>query len=79
MSSIILLYYSSINMSRGIFQGCSISPFLFVFAIEVLAIAIRSNDDIKGIQVKKKKKKKKISLLADDTTRVIPPVFCRET
>ena len=57
---------SSINMSRGIFQGCPISPFLFLFAIEVLAIAIRSNDDIKGIQVGNMEKK--ISLLADDTT-----------
>ena len=57
---------SSINMSRGIFQGCPISPFLFLFAIEILAIAIRSNDDIKGIQVGNMEKK--ISLLADDTT-----------
>ena len=38
-------------MSRGIFQGCPISPFLFLFAIEILAIAVCSNNDIKGIQV----------------------------
>ena len=57
---------NSINMSRGIFQGCPIAPFLFLFAIEVLAIAIRSNDDIKGIQVGNMEKK--ISMLADDTT-----------
>ena len=55
-----------INMSRGIFQGCPISPFLFLFAIEILAIAVRSNNDIKGIQVGNVEKK--INLLADDTT-----------
>ena len=53
-------------MSRGIFQGCPISPFLFLFAIEILAIAVRSNNDIKGIQVCKVEKR--INLLADDTT-----------
>ncbi len=53
-------------MSRGIFQGCPISPFLFLFAIEILAIAVRSNDDIKGVQVGNTEKK--INLLADDTT-----------
>ena len=55
-----------INMSRGIFQGCPISPFLFLFALEVFAIAVRDNDRIKGIKVGNKEKK--ISLLADDTT-----------
>ncbi len=53
-------------MSRGIFQGCPISPFLFLFAIEILAIAVRSNDDIKGVQIGDTEKK--INLLADDTT-----------
>ena len=55
-----------IDMSRGIFQGCPISPFLFLFAIEILAIAVRSNDKIKGIKVGNTEKK--INLLADDTT-----------
>ena len=63
---------SSINMSRGSFHGCPISPFLFLFAIEVLDIAIRSNDDIKGIQVDNMEKRSFCWLM-------IPPVFCRET
>ena len=57
---------NSIDMSRGIFQGCPISPFLFLFAIEILAIAIRSNEQIKGLKVGNIEKK--INLLADDTT-----------
>ena len=40
-----------IDMSRGIFQGCPVSPFLFLFAIEILAIGARSNDNIKGLKV----------------------------
>ena len=58
-----------IDMSRGIFQGCPISPFLFLFAIEILAIAVRSNDNIKGIKVGNTEKK--INLLADDTTCIL--------
>ena len=56
----------TINMDRGIFQGCPISPLLFLCAIEVLAILIRSNDQIKGLRVGDEEKK--VSLLADDTT-----------
>ena len=56
-----------INMFRGIFQGCPISHFLFLFALEVFAIiAVRDNDRIKGIKVGNTQKK--ISLLADDAT-----------
>ena len=55
-----------IDMSRGIFQGCPVSPFLFLFATEILAIAVRSNDNIKGIKMGNTGKK--INLLADDTT-----------
>ena len=55
-----------IDMSRGIFQGCPVSPFLFLFAIEILAIAVRSNDNIKGLKIGNTEKK--INLLADDTT-----------
>lgn len=55
----------SIQMSRGIFQGCPISPYLFVLAIEMLAIAIRDSPEIKGINIGDEEKK--ISLFADDT------------
>ena len=56
----------AISMERGIFQGCPISPLLFLCAIEALAILIRNNDLIKGLKVGDFEKK--ISLLADDTT-----------
>ena len=52
-------------MNRGIFQGCPISPYLFVLAIEMLATAIRVNPDIKGIRIGELEKK--VGLFADDT------------
>ena len=55
-----------IDMERGIFQGCPISPLLFLCAIEVLALSIRNNKNICGIKVGDVEKK--VSLLADDTT-----------
>ena len=55
-----------INMERGIFQGCPISPYLFLLVIETMALAIRQNPDIKGIPVEENELK--ISLLADDST-----------
>ena len=39
------------SMNRGIFQGCPISPYLFVLAIEMLANAIRDSPVIRGIKV----------------------------
>ena len=55
-----------IDMERCIFQGCPISPLLFLCAIEVLALSIRNNKIICGIKVGDVEKK--VSLLADDTT-----------
>ena len=55
-----------IDMERGIFQGCPISPYLFLLVIEIMALAIRQNCQIKGIPVENQQLK--INLLADDST-----------
>jgi hypothetical protein len=49
------------QLSRGIRQGCPISPYLFI-----IALSIRANKNIRGIRVGSTEYK--ISQLADDTT-----------
>ena len=44
-------------------QGCPLSPLLFNIVLKVLAIAIREEKEIKGIQITKEVK---LSLFADD-------------
>jgi len=53
---------------RGIRQGDTLSCLLFNIVIEPLAAAIRSSNDIKGIQIPGTKKFLKIKLFADDMT-----------
>ncbi len=74
------LLYSSINscvlnngwasehftLSRGVRQGCPLSPYLFIIAAEILASNIRQNKEIKGITINGKESK--ISQYADDTS-----------
>ncbi len=54
------------KLHRGIRQGCPLSPYLFIIAVEIMANAIRKNKLIKGIMVGDTEVK--ISQLADDTT-----------
>ena len=52
------------SLRSGPRQGCSLSPLLFNTVLEVLAIAIREEKEIKGIQIRKEEVK--FSLFADD-------------
>ena len=50
-------------LRSGTRQGCPLSPLFFNIVLEVLAIAIREEKEIKGIQIRKEAK---LSLFADD-------------
>ena len=50
-------------LRSGTRQGCPLSPLLFNIVLEVLAIVIREEKEIKGIQIRKEVK---LSLFADD-------------
>ena len=59
-------YISVLNfLSRGVKQGCPLSAYLFFIAIEMLAVKIRSNNNIKGLEIRCLKTK--VSLYADDS------------
>jgi hypothetical protein len=51
-------------LKSGKRQGCQLSPLLFNIVLELLARAIREEEEIKGIQIGKETVK--ISLFADD-------------
>ena len=51
-------------LRSGTRQGCPLSPLLFNIILEVLAIAIREEKEIKGIQIGKEEVN--LSLFADD-------------
>ena len=55
--------------SKGVRQGCPLSPYLFILSAEILSNKIRQNTDITGISVFGKEVK--ISQFADDTN-----LFC---
>ena len=48
------------KLSRGVKQGCPLSAHLFIMAIEMLAVKIRSNNIIKGLEIQ-------VLLYADDS------------
>ena len=52
------------SLRSGTRQGCPLSPLLFNIVLEVLAIEIREEEEIKGIQIRKEEVK--LSLFAND-------------
>ena len=66
-------YYSEcFNLSRSIRQGCPISALLFILVAEILAISIRTNKNIHGLQFNTKTNRTyTIVQLADDTCVIV--------
>ena len=57
------------QLRRGVRQGCPLSPYLFVLAVEIMAEAFRKNARVKGIVINGKEIK--LSQYADDTKFVL--------
>ena len=65
------------TLERGVRQRDPLSPYLFVVAVETLAITIRQNSMINGITIEKEETK--LLQYADDTTAVLSDINSAHT
>ena len=56
-------------LGRGVRQGDPLSPYLFILALETLAIKIRQDSSVQGLKIGEEMIK--LSLFADDMTCII--------
>ena len=58
------------TIERGIIQGCPLSVLIFVIAVEILAIKIRTANSLRGFEIKIDREKHCLNILqlADDAT-----------
>ncbi len=66
------------TLERGVRQGCPLPAYLFIIAIEILAIKIHNDPSIKGIKIGNNEIK--ICLLADDIYDIVitRPHLCQQ-
>ena len=62
-------FSSFFNIGRGCRQGDPISPYIFIFCVEILGILIRNCNDIKGIKISNIELK--VIQYADDTALIL--------
>lgn len=57
------------RLSRGTRQGCSLSPLLLIIFLEILAVSIRKNTGVKGVECGGQEHK--LLLFADEILAVV--------
>ncbi len=60
--------------TRSVRQGCPLSALLYALVAEPLGLAIKADEEIKGIQIEENTEREPIYQYADDTTLLVEDV-----